>query len=219
VEVKPVVEAIKEDFGAEALTVVNALKLMPGERVLEEIQSKGFFEMGKFRVYPKHVSFERVKRVVKGRRFIPFVAEPSFGAERLVYATMEYAYREKEGRAILSLPPDVAPMEVVVLPLVNRDGLPERAMEVYNALKLRGLVVEYDDAGSIGRRYARADEVGVPLAITIDRQTIEDGTVTIRDRDTWRQVRCPISELPEVVEAYVRSKEVKGALRELFKKE
>jgi len=83
-------------------------------------------------------------------------------------------------------------------------------------LKLRGLVVEYDDSGSIGRRYARADEVGVPLAITIDHQTMEDGTVTMRDRDTWRQVRCPISEVPEVVEAYVRRREAKGALRELF---
>jgi glycyl-tRNA synthetase len=216
VEVRPIVEAIKEDFGAEALAVINALKLMPGERVLEEIQNKGFFEMGKFRVYPKHVNFDRVKRVVKGRRFIPLVAEPSFGAERLVYAAMEYAYREKEGRAILSLPPDVAPIEVVVLPLVNKDGLPEKAMEVYNMLKLRGLVVEYDDSGSIGRRYARADEVGVPLAITIDHQTMEDGTVTIRDRDTWKQVRCPISEVPKVVEAYVRRREIKGALRELF---
>ncbi|NHW44632.1 MAG: glycine--tRNA ligase [Candidatus Verstraetearchaeota archaeon] len=216
VEARPVVEAIKEDFGAEAPAVVNALKLMPGERVLEEIQSKGFFEMGKFRVYQKHVSFEKVKKVVKGRRFIPFVAEPSFGAERLVYATMEYAYREREGRTILSLPPDVAPIEAVVLPLVNRDGLPEKAMEVYNALKLRGLVVEYDDSGSIGRRYARADEIGVPLAITIDHQTMEDGTVTVRDRDTWRQVRCPISELPEVIEAYVKRREAKGALKELF---
>ncbi len=217
VEVKPVSEAIKEDFGAEASAVINSLKLMPGERVLEEIRTKGFFEVGKFRVYQKHVNFNKVKRVVKGRRFIPFVAEPSFGAERLVYAVMEYAYREKEGRIVSSLPPDVAPIEAVVLPLVNRDGLPEKAMEVYNALKLRGLVVEYDDSGSIGRRYARADEVGVPLAITIDRQTMEDGTVTIRDRDTWRQVRCPISELPEVVEAYVKRGEVKGALRELFK--
>ncbi|MDH5816171.1 MAG: glycine--tRNA ligase [Candidatus Nezhaarchaeota archaeon] len=216
VDVKPIVDAIKEDYGTDATIIINALKMMPGERVLEEIKSKGFFEMGRYRIYPNHVSFERVKRSVKGRRFIPFVAEPSFGAERLVYATMEYAYREKDNRVILSFPPDIAPIEAVVLPLVNRDGLPERAKEIYRMLSLRGLVVEYDDSGSIGRRYARADEVGVPLAITIDYQTLKDNTVTVRDRDTWRQVRIKVEELPEVIEAYVRRRELKGSLKKLF---
>ncbi|RLF13049.1 MAG: glycine--tRNA ligase, partial [Thermoprotei archaeon] len=153
-EVRPVLEALKEDFGGEAGLVANALKMMPGARVLEELESKGFFEMGKFRVYRRHVELVKVKRKVKGRRFIPFVAEPSFGAERLVYAAMEHAFKEKEGRVILSLPPDIAPIEVAVFPLVNRNGLPEKAREVYRALKDRGLLVEYDDSGSIGRRYA-----------------------------------------------------------------
>lgn len=216
VEVRPLLDAIRDDFGPECAMVINMLKMMPGERVLDDIKSKGFFEMGKFRIYPKHVSFEKIKRNVKGRRFIPFVAEPSFGAERLVYATMEYAYREKEDRVILSFPPDVAPIEAVVLPLVSRDGLPEKAKEVYNMLRLRGLIVDYDDSGSIGRRYARADEVGVPLAITVDYQTLRDGTVTIRDRDTWKQVRCPIQELPEAIETYVRRRELKEPIRRLL---
>ena len=216
VEVKPILEAIKEDYGAEANLVANALKMMPGERVLEEINSKGYFEMGKFKVYAKHVEFTKVKRKIKGRRFIPFVAEPSFGAERLVYAVMEHAYKEREGRVILSLPPDIAPIEAVVLPLVSRDGLPEKAKKVYDLLKMRGLLVEYDESGSIGRRYARADEVGVPLAITIDHQTLEDNTITIRDRDTWKQVRCSIQQLPEVIEAYVKRKEAIGPLKDLF---
>ena len=216
VEVKPVFEAIKEDFSSEANFVANALKMMPGERVLEELNSKGYFEMGKFKIYPKHVEFIKTRKRVKGRKFIPFVAEPSFGAERLVYAVMEHAYREKEGRVILSLPPDIAPIEVAVFPLVSRDGLPEKAEEVYKLLKARGLLVEYDESGSIGRRYARADEIGIPLAITVDHQTLEDNTVTIRDRDSWKQVRCPIDKLPEVVEAYVRRRELLEPLKELF---
>ena len=215
-EVRPVLEALKEDFGGEAGLVANALKMMPGARVLEELESKGFFEMGKFRVYRRHVELVKVKRKVKGRRFIPFVAEPSFGAERLVYAAMEHAFKEKEGRVILSLPPDIAPIEVAVFPLVNRNGLPEKAREVYRALKDRGLLVEYDDSGSIGRRYARADEVGVPLAVTVDHQTLEDDTVTIRSRDTWRQVRCSIQQLPDVIEAYVRRKVAIAPLKELI---
>lgn len=215
-EVRPVLEALKEDFGGEAGLVANALKMMPGARVLEELESKGFFEMGKFRVYRRHVELVKVKRKVKGRRFIPFVAEPSFGAERLVYAAMEHAFKEKEGRVILSLPPDIAPIEVAVFPLVNRNGLPEKAREVYKALKDRGLLVEYDDSGSIGRRYARADEVGVPLAVTVDHQTLEDDTVTIRSRDTWRQVRCSIQQLPDVIEAYVRRKVAIAPLKELI---
>ena len=216
VEIKPVFEAIKEDFSFEANFVANALKMMPGERVLEELNSKGYFEMGKFKIYPKHVEFIKTKKRVKGRKFIPFVAEPSFGAERLVYAVMEHAYREKEGRVILSLPPDIAPIEVAVFPLVSRDGLPEKAEEVYRLLKARGLLVEYDESGSIGRRYARADEIGIPLAITVDHQTLEDNTVTIRDRDSWKQVRCSIDKLPEVVEAYVRRRELLEPLKELF---
>lgn len=216
VEVRPLLDTIREDYGQEANAVINALGMMPGERVLEEIKTKGFFEMGKFRIYPKHVEFRKEKRRIKGRKIIPFVAEPSFGAERLVYATMEYAYREKDGRVVLSFPPDIAPIEVIVLPLVNRDGLPEKAREVYNLLKLRGLIVDYDDSGSIGRRYARADEVGVPLAITVDYQTLKDDTVTIRDRDTWKQVRCQIRELPDIVEAYVRRREVRSPIKELL---
>ncbi|MCS7139181.1 MAG: glycine--tRNA ligase [Candidatus Nezhaarchaeota archaeon] len=216
VEVKPVIEAIEEDYGVEASQVIHAIRMMPGERVQEEISSKSYFEMGKYRIYAKHVKFERVRRKVKGRKFIPFVAEPSFGAERLLYAAIEHAYREKEGRIVLSLPPDVAPIEAVVLPLVSRDGLPEKAREVYNLLKMRGIIVEYDEAGYIGRRYARADEVGIPLAITIDNQTLKDGTVTIRDRDTWRQVRCPIQQLPDTIEAYVRRKELVGPIKDLF---
>jgi len=141
-----------------------------------------------------------------GRRFIPHVVEPSFGSDRLVYIALEYAYKTKDNRTLLSFPRELAPVQVGVFPLVSKDGLPEKAKEVYQTLMREGFTVEWDESGSIGRRYARADEVGIPLGVTIDYQTLEDNTVTMRDRDTWRQVRSKIEELPELLHAYFRRK-------------
>jgi len=124
----------------------------------------------------------------------------------LVYIALEYAYKTKKDRVLLSLSRELAPVQVGVFPLVSKDGLPERAKQVYQTLIKEGFTVEWDESGSIGRRYARADEVGIPLGVTIDYQTLEDDTVTIRDRDTWRQVRSKIEKLPELLYAYFRHK-------------
>jgi glycyl-tRNA synthetase len=89
---------------------------------------------------------------------------------------------------------------------VSKDGLPERAAKLLKALLDEGFIAEYDEAGSIGRRYARADEVGIPLGITVDYDTLENNTVTIRDRDSWKQVRCGIKDLTELLRRYFRAK-------------
>jgi len=146
------------------------------------------------------------KKKESGRRFIPHVVEPSFGSDRLAYATLEYAYQTKDNRALLSFPRDVAPIQLGVFPLVSKDGLPEKARQVCQMLMNEGFITEYDESGSIGRRYARADEAGTPLGVTIDYQTLEDDTVTIRDRDSWRQARNKIEKLPELLRAYFRYK-------------
>src|SRR5438093_4306309 len=109
----------------------------------------------------------------------------------------------KEDRLILGLPFNLAPIQASVFPLVNKDGLQKRATEVYEALIADGLRVEYDEAGSIGRRYARADEAGIPIGITVDYDTLNDGTVTLRDRDTWKQLRRPAPDLPGIVRKIV----------------
>jgi glycyl-tRNA synthetase len=141
-----------------------------------------------------------------GKRFIPHVIEPSFGLDRLAYVALEYAYTKKKKRTLLSLSRDIAPIQASVFPLVSKDGLPEKAKEVYQMLINEGFAVEWDESGSIGRRYARADEAGTPLGITIDYRTLEDGTVTLRDRDTWRQVRSEIDNLSQLLHAYFRHK-------------
>jgi glycyl-tRNA synthetase len=141
-----------------------------------------------------------------GSRFLPHVVEPSFGLDRLVYVTLEAAYSKRGERTVLSLPRWIAPIQAVVLPLVTRDGLPERAKEIRELLKGGGLVVEYEDKGSIGKRYARHDEIGTPVAVTVDYQTLEDDSVTLRDRDSWRQVRQKVSRLPGLLTDYLRGR-------------
>jgi glycyl-tRNA synthetase len=89
---------------------------------------------------------------------------------------------------------------------LSKDGLPEKAMEIRRMLVEEGFIAEYDETGSIGRRYARADEVGVQLGITVDYDTLKDDTVTVRDRDSWKQVRCPLSQLRELLRKYFRGK-------------
>jgi len=116
----------------------------------------------------------------------------------------------------LRLPIDVAPIQVGVYPLVDKDNLPEKAMEVFVTLRDEGFRVEYDDAGSIGRRYARADEIGTPIGITIDYKTLEDETVTLRNRDTWTQVRAAITSLPQLLRDYFHGKKSFEELGEPF---
>lgn len=147
----------------------------------------------------KH-SGENFSVVEEGKKIVPHVVEPSFGVDRTVYGILLYCYREGKDRgwSWFQFPPKITPYTTAVFPLVSKDGLPEKAKEVYSILK-PCFDTYYDEAGSIGKRYARADEIGTLLSITIDYQTLEDGTVTIRSRDTTRQIRVDAKKLPEVV--------------------
>jgi glycyl-tRNA synthetase len=154
----------------------------------------------------------------EGKRFIPHVVEPSFGSDRLVYVAVEFAYQPKKDRVMLSLPRELAPAQVGVYPLMSKDALPEKAQEVYQKLITEGFVAEYDESGSIGRRYARADEAGTPLGVTVDYDTLKDNTVTIRDRDSWNQVRTPIDQLATALRDYFHRKKEFEALGQLVKR-
>jgi glycyl-tRNA synthetase len=140
---------------------------------------------------------------VRGDEIIPHVIEPSYGIDRMCYAVLEQAYDEDtadgEARTVLRLTPCVAPVQVAVFPLMNRDGLETIATEITRTLKIRGVLAEYDDSGAIGRRYRRQDEIGTPFAITIDYQTKDDRSVTVRDRDSMKQVRIAIEKIPETI--------------------
>ena len=139
-------------------------------------------------------------------RYLPYVIEPSAGADRSTLAFLLDAYDEDEiegeTRIVLRLHPRLAPYKAAVFPLLRKDGQPERARRIYAALRQQ-FPVDYDQAGSIGRRYRRQDEVGTPYGITVDHQTMQDGTVTLRDRDATTQVRIPEDRLVEELRAKI----------------
>lgn len=139
-----------------------------------------------------------------GERYIPYVIEPTWGLTRSVLAVLcehldideaDTTEGDKEPRMVLRLPPRLAPVKAAVLPLQKKDGLAEIGRELAASLRAEGIVVEYDESGSIGKRYRRQDEIGTPWCFTADYQTKEDGTVTVRDRDSMDQRRIPRAEL------------------------
>lgn len=149
------------------------------------------------------VESRRVRYTINGEWFTPHVIEPAFGIDRIIWHMMDHSFNqiEKEGESydIMRLPEDVAPYDAVVLPLFNKDGMSEKAESLFRDIcSIPGLVPTIDAFGkSIGRRYARADEIGIPWAITVDHQTMEDETVTVRSRDDQRQIRITIDNLLE----------------------
>lgn len=131
-----------------------------------------------------------------GESFVPHVIEPSIGVERLVLAVLASAYAEEEERVVLRLPEQLAPYEYCVSPLLkNKPELVARAREVFELLKKKYTFVTWDDSGNIGKRYKKQDEIGTPKCVVVDFDTLEDGTVTVRDRDTMEQVRVVVEEL------------------------
>ncbi len=137
------------------------------------------------------------------KSYIPYVVETSIGLDRMFLSVMAASYREEtleggETRVLLKLPPALAPVKLAVLPLVRKDGLPEKAREIMDDLKF-SFTCQYDEKDSIGKRYRRQDAIGTPFCVTVDHQTLEDNKVTIRDRDTMEQERVSIDTLQQVI--------------------
>ncbi len=206
VSVKPIMAKLGPMYKGEAASISEMLsKADPGE-IESSIEKSGYYMLGKCKILPEHLDIKQEVVVERGRRFIPHVVEPSFGSDRLLYVVLEYAYHLKKGRTVLSFPPSIAPIQIGVFPLVSKDGLPEKTSELHRMLLDEGFKAEYDEAGSIGRRYARADEIGIPLGVTVDYDTLTYDTVTIRDRDSWKQVRAKIEDMSKLLHDYFRGK-------------
>ncbi|HEV7774181.1 MAG TPA: glycine--tRNA ligase [Conexibacter sp.] len=165
---------------------------------LEGIADRGNFDLSRHAEHAK----EKLEYVdtASGERYVPHVIEPAAGADRATLAFLVDAYEveEVEGRqrTVLRLHPRLAPNKVAVLPLVSKEGMPEKAREIFKELRAR-MPAEFDEGGSIGKRYRRQDEIGTPWGITVDHQTMEDDTVTLRDRDSLEQTRVPIAGLAD----------------------
>ena len=139
---------------------------------------------------------------VSNERYLPYIIETSAGLNRMMLAVLSNAYWEdtKNNRTVMRLHPKIAPIKAVICPLVKKDGLPEKAREIINALKPHFNVL-FDQQGSIGKRYYRQDEAGTPYGITVDHQTIDDNTVTLRHRDTQEQDRISIDDILKTIQA------------------
>ncbi len=147
---------------------------------------------------------------VRGVDVRPHVIEPSYGIDRMIYAVLEHSYFEEEVegevRKVMRFPSRVAPVQVAIFPLMARDGLDVMAKEIARTLQMQGILAEYDDSGAIGRRYRRQDEIGTPFAVTVDYDSLEDQTVTLRERDSMQQVRIPKDQLVDLIPALIRGK-------------
>ncbi len=173
-----------------------------GFKELEGIHSRTNFDLG------NHEKFSGKKiryfDPESGESYVPYVIETSIGVDRTVLSVLAHSYREEvcdngETRVVLSIPPALAPVKVAVLPLIKKDGLPELATEILHTLKL-DFNCQYDEKDSIGKRYRRQDAIGTPLCVTVDHDSLVDGCVTLRDRDTMTQERVKIGDLTKIID-------------------
>jgi len=173
-----------------------------GWQEFEGIHNRTDFDLSRHQEYSGK-KLEYVDPVNRDKRYVPYIIETSAGVDRTMLVVLADAYREEEvegeTRVVLSLSPRLAPIKAAVFPLVKKDGMPEMAEKIHKAFRAAGIPSFYDDAGSIGRRYRRQDEAGTPFGITVDGQSLEDGSVTVRDRDTLAQERVDAGRVVEYV--------------------
>ncbi len=204
---------IKMAHYADAATDIE-FKFPMGFKELEGIHSRTDFDLG------NHEKFSGKKLryfdTETNESYVPYVLETSIGLDRMFLAILSAAYEEEklesgETREVLRIPAPLAPVKVAVLPLVKKDGLPEKARAIIDTLKL-SFNCQYDEKDSIGKRYRRQDAIGTPYCITVDHDTLNDDAVTIRERDSMAQERVKITDLERIVGGKV---DLRSLLRKL----
>jgi glycyl-tRNA synthetase len=178
-----------------------------GWQEFEGIHNRTDFDLKRHQEYSGK-KLEYVDPVDRDKRYVPYIIETSAGADRTLLVVLMDAYREEdleggEKRIVLALQPRLAPIKAAIFPLVNKDGMPELATRIHEGLRRVGIPTQYDDSGSIGKRYRRQDETGTPFCITVDGQTGGDQTVTVRDRDSLQQIRISIGSIADYLKERV----------------
>ncbi len=206
VRVYPNPTKIKESYGNEASKVMKLLSQVNPKDLVREIEIRGEYLLGNYTIRRDMIFIKIEKRKLSTEKYIPHVVEPSFGVDRLVYVTLENAFTMINDKILLKLPPDLAPIKVAILPIVKKYEYTDIGKKIQKILSRSGFTTFYDDDGSIGSRYSKCDEIGIPYAITIDEKTLIDDTVTIRDRDTKRQIRVHIDHLVQILNELIYEK-------------
>ena len=154
-------------------------------------------------VSSEFVKFEEMTKTIQEEKYVPSVIEPSYGLGRILYCILEHSFkmREKDAqRTYFTFPPLIAPVKCSILPLINNAQLNSEVQALKTALNKAGLSSKIDDSGvTVGKRYARTDECGIPYAFTVDFETLEDKTITMRDLDTMNQIRLPLADAPTLL--------------------
>ena len=208
--VKPNLSKFGPVFKGDSPKIKQAIEEADPTEVMKAIEEDGKFvvELDKTYEVPEELLiFEDVEEEINGEKIIPHVIEPSFGIDRIVYSVLLHSFHTAENeddKDYFKFAKSIAPVQLGIFPLVNKEGPREIAIELTEKLRSHGFTVEYDASGTIGKRYARADEIGIPLAITVDFESLEDNQVTIRDRDTEQQERIAIDSLEDYLKNYYK---------------
>ena len=195
-------------FKSDSSKAKEILETSNPEEIMEQINRNGKYSFmigdNEYEIDDSFVTFETKEETIKGERIVPHVIEPSYGIDRIIFSTLLHSYvednnEEGEQRAYFKLPAKIAPIKATICPLVNKDEILEIGINIEDSLRENGFITTFETSGSIGRKYARSDEVGIPYAITVDYDSLEDKKVTIRNRDDFQQKRIAINRVPIVV--------------------
>jgi glycyl-tRNA synthetase len=201
--IKPDMKRFGPLFKGDAPKILEAIKELEASDIQKAFDEEGIFKIvvegNSHELSPDIISFKEQEETIRGEKVIPHVIEPSYGIDRIMYSVLLHSYAEDGDRSYLKLEKQIAPVGVSVFPLVNQDDLVKTAHKIRNELRNHDIIAEYDGSGTIGRRYARSDEIGVPFAVTVDHETIENQTVTIRNRDDLKQTRVHINDIYKVL--------------------
>ena len=208
--IEPNKKAIGPRFKGDQKLVIAALESADEDeslRIKAAMDAEGKTMVAGFEITADLVDFKAEKKTVVEMKYTPSVIEPSFGIGRIIHSVLEHAFSQREGdenRCVMRFRPCVAPIKVGVYRLINNPEFDIYVSEIQSALHSVGIIVRVDStSGTVGRRYARADELGIPFGVTIDFQTLLDETVTVRERDSMTQIRLKIADLVEVLRSLV----------------
>jgi glycyl-tRNA synthetase len=203
--IKPNMKVLGQKFKNNLPKIKANLDKQDPLTVKEQIENNGSYQIvisdDTFILEKDDLFFKEIEEEIKGEKIIPHVIEPSFGIDRIVHALLLHSFTsakedgKEKTKDYFKFEPNISPVKVGVFPLMKKNNLIEIAEDIKDNLRLNGFTVEYEASGTIGKRYARSDEIGVPLAITVDFDTIEDKMVTVRNRDTENQERVKIESL------------------------
>lgn len=215
---KPNMKKFGPYFKKDSSLILENLNKIDVHEIRQAFNEQGSFQLEindkLYTLTPDLLSFEETEETIQGKRIYPHVIEPSYGIDRITYSVLLHCFQKEGERKLFNFPADIAPVAVNVFPLVNKEDLVTICQQIKDSLRSDGIIAELDTSGTIGRRYARSDEIGTPFAVTVDHQTLKTDDVTIRERNSQEQIRVSLKEmnliLSDLLNKKVEFQDLKG---------